>query len=285
MTVKEALMMGRKRLFEAGVANPALDSELILAYILAKDRTKLLTGDEDNLTQQQLECYHNLLVLRCRSVPIAYITGRKEFYGLNFYIKPGVLIPRPETEFVVEETLNVICPIKKPVIADICSGSGAISVAVAVNNSRAKVFASDISDIACEVATTNIKVHGVKDRVFLFSGDLWSPFEIRNITGFDVIASNPPYIPTYKLSTLPKDVKNEPKIALNGGIDGLKYYKRIVSRAPEFLKPGGRVILEIGWNQACDVKALLKNTGFLDIKIIKDYAGFDRVVSAVFLGR
>ena len=87
MTVKEALMMGRKRLFEAGVANPALDSELILAYILAKDRTKLLTDDEDNLTQQQLECYHNLLVLRCRSVPIAYITGRKEFYGLNFYIK------------------------------------------------------------------------------------------------------------------------------------------------------------------------------------------------------
>ena len=130
-----------------------------------------------------------------------------------------------------------------------------------------------------------ISKYGVKDRVFIFSGDLWSPFETRNIAGFDVIASNPPYIPTYKLSTLPKDVKNEPRIALNGGTDGLKYYRRIVSRAPEFLKPGGRVILEIGWNQACDVKALLKNTGFLDIKIIKDYAGFDRVVSAVFLGR
>jgi release factor glutamine methyltransferase len=282
VTVREALMIGRKTLTEAGTANPALDSELILGHVLAKDRLKLLTDDQENLTQQQVECYDNLLALRCQSVPIAYIIGRKEFYGLNFYIKPGVLIPRPETEFVVEETLNVVRSIKNPVIADLCFGSGAISVAIAVNNSGAKVYASDISDIACEVAKTNIKAHRVEDRVLLFSGDLWTPFETRKIRDFDVVVSNPPYIPTGELCTLPKDIKNEPQIALNGGTDGLEFYRRIVSKAPEFLKPGGRVIFEIGWNQAGDVEIILKKTGFRDIKVIKDYAGFDRVISGVF---
>jgi release factor glutamine methyltransferase len=282
VTVREALIIGRKTLTEAGVANPVLDSELILGHILAKDRLKLLTDIEGNLTQQQIIYYQNLLALRCRNVPIAYIIGRKEFYGLNFYVKPGVLIPRPETEFVVEETLNVVSSIKNPIIADLCCGSGAITVTVAVYDNRAKVYATEISDIALEVARANIKAHQVEDRVFLFSGDLWTPFETRNIRDFDVVASNPPYIPTGKLSTLPKDVKNEPQIALNGGQDGLQFYRRIVSKAHRFLKPGGRIILEIGWNQADDVSLLLGKTGYRDIKIIKDYAGFDRVVSGTF---
>jgi release factor glutamine methyltransferase len=281
VTVREALMMGRKKLTEAGAENPVLDSELILGHVLAKDRLKLLTHDEENLTQQQIECYDKLLVQRCQSVPVAYIIGRKEFYGLNFYIKPGVLIPRPETEFVVEEALNVIRPIENPVIADLCFGSGAISVAIAVNHSRAKVYASDLSDIAWEVAKTNIKAHRVEDRVLLFRGDLWSPFECGNIGEFDVVVSNPPYIPTGELFTLPKDVKNEPQIALNGGPDGLEFYRRIVSKAPEFLKPCGRIILEIGWNQADNVKTLLKESEFGDIKVIKDYGSFDRVISGV----
>jgi release factor glutamine methyltransferase len=153
---------------------------------------------------------------------------------------------------------------------------------VAVYDNRAKVYATEISDIALEVARANIRAHQVEDRVFLFSGDLWTPFETRNIRDFDVVASNPPYIPTGKLSTLPKDVKNEPQIALNGGQDGLQFYRRIVSKAHRFLKPGGRIILEIGWNQADDVSLLLGKTGYRDIKIIKDYAGFDRVVSGTF---
>lgn len=284
MKVREALMIGRKRLSDMGIANPALDSELILGYVLGKDRLKLLVDDEMSITKQQLECFNDLLALRCQSTPIAYIIGWKEFYGLNFYIKPGVLIPRPETEFLVEETLNVIYSIENPLIADLCCGSGAISVAVAVNNNRVKVYASDISDVACEVARTNIKLHGVQDRVLLMQGDLWMPFEERNIRGFDVVVSNPPYISKEELSTLPDDVKNEPQIALNGGTGGLEFYRRIVLRAPEFLKIGGRIIFEIGWNQAHDVEIMLKETGFQDIKVIKDYAGFDRVISGVFCG-
>lgn len=281
MTVREALMFGRKRLLEVGIVNPTLDTELILGHVLKTDRLKLLVNDEINLTDHQLLCYENLLAQRCRFIPIAYILGRKEFYGLNFYIKPQVLIPRPETEFVVEETLKAIAPIKNPIMAELCCGSGAISVAVAVNNSKVKVYASDVSNVACEVSRKNIKNHQVEDRVLLFLGDLWSPFKERNIGNFDVVVSNPPYIPTGQLRLLPDDVKSEPQIALNGGNDGLEFYRRIIFKTPKFLRPGGTIIFEIGWNQADDVKDLLRKMRFRNIKVIKDYAGFDRVVSAV----
>ena len=134
MTVKDALTMGRKVLVEANIANSFLDSELLLAHVLEKDRTKLLTDIEQNLTWRQVDHYRDLLTQRCQNIPIAYITGRKEFYGLNFYVRQGALIPRPETEFVVDEILNTIHHIKNPVIADLCSGIGSISIAVAVNS-------------------------------------------------------------------------------------------------------------------------------------------------------
>ena len=219
---------------------------------------------------------------RCQFVPIAYIIGRKEFYGLNFYVKKGVLIPRPETEFVVEEALKAASKISNPLIADLCSGSGAISVAIAVNSPKATVYATEISDIACEVARKNIFAHGVQDRVLLFQGDLWAPIEEREIRGLDIIVSNPPYIPSKDLKNLPNDVKNEPQLALDGGTDGLEFYRRIISRAHEFLKAGGSIILEIGWNQALEVKTLMEKEGFKDIQVVKDYAGFDRVVTGIF---
>lgn len=281
MNVREALNMGQKQLYEAGIANPALDSQLILSHVLGTNRLNLLVYDKVNLTKQQQECYGILLSQRCQFVPIAYIIGRKEFYGLNFYIKTGVLIPRPETEFVVEETLKAAGTISYPVIADLCCGSGAISVAIAVNNNKAKIYAIEISDIACEVARFNINAHDVKDRVSLFKGDLWTPLEERKIRELDIIVSNPPYIPSQELKNLPKDVKNEPRLALDGGSDGLEFYHRIVSRAPEFLKPGGRIIFEIGWNQASDVKSILEKSGFKQIKVRKDYAGFDRIITGV----
>lgn len=282
MNVREALKMGQKKLREAGVANPVLDSQLILSHVLGTDRLKLLVYDEIKLTKEQQECYGTLLAQRCQFVPIAYIIGRKEFYGLNFYVKKGVLIPRPETEFVVEEALKAASKISNPLIADLCSGSGAISVAIAVNSPKATVYATEISDIACEVARKNIFAHGVQDRVLLFQGDLWAPIEEREIRGLDIIVSNPPYIPSQDLENLPNDVKNEPQLALDGGTDGLEFYRRIISRAHEFLKAGGSIILEIGWNQALDVKTLMEKEGFKDIQVVKDYAGFDRVVTGIF---
>ncbi|NLZ53512.1 MAG: peptide chain release factor N(5)-glutamine methyltransferase [Thermoanaerobacteraceae bacterium] len=282
MNVREALNMGRKQLYEAGVASPALDSQLILSHVLGTDRIKLFVYDEINLTKKQQERYEILLAKRCRFVPIAYIIGRKEFYGLNFYIKRGVLIPRPETEFVVEEALNTAGTITNPVIADLCCGSGAISVAIAVNNKKAKVYAIEISDVACEVARRNINAHDVQDRVLLLKGDLWMPLEQSKIKELDIIVSNPPYIPTQELKSLPNDVKNEPQLALDGGSDGLEFYRRIIPRAPEFLKkPGGRIIFEIGWDQASDVKDILEKSGFKQIKVRKDYADFDRVITGV----
>ncbi|HHX23027.1 MAG: peptide chain release factor N(5)-glutamine methyltransferase [Tepidanaerobacteraceae bacterium] len=282
MTVREALILGRKKLRKVGIPNPSLDAELILSHILAIDRFKLLVDDEIKLTQEQLNNYKDLLQQRCKFIPVAYITGRKEFYGLDFYIKPGVLIPRPETEFVVDEALKAIATNKNPLIADLCCGSGAISVALAFNNKRAKVYASDISDVACEVARINVNLFGLENRVFLLFGDLWSPFKERNIRGFDVVVSNPPYIPEHELNKLPNDVKNEPQVALNGGVDGLDFYRKIVTDVSEFLKPGGTIIFEIGWDQGAKVKALLKDTGFCNVNIVKDYAGFDRVVTGIY---
>jgi release factor glutamine methyltransferase len=284
LNVREALNMGRKQLYEAGVANPALDSQLILSHVLGTNRLKLLVYDEVNLTKEQQEYYARLLAKRCQFVPIAYIIGRKEFYGLNFYIKTGVLIPRPETEFVVEEALKAAGTISNPVIADLCCGSGAISVSIAVNNQKAKIYATEISDIACKVARRNIKAYDVQDRVLLFKGDLWMPLEQRKIKELDIIVSNPPYIPSQELENLPSDVKNEPELALDGGSDGLEFYRRIITNAPKYLKPGGRIILEIGWNQASDVESIFKKNGFKQITVRKDYAGFDRVITGVFVG-
>ncbi len=283
MTVKDALTMGRKVLVDANIANSFLDSELLLAHVLEKDRTKLLTDIEQNLTWRQVDHYRDLLTQRCQNIPIAYITGRKEFYGLNFYVRQGALIPRPETEFVVDEILNTIHHIKNPVIADLCSGIGPISIAVAVNNSDVRVYATEISDVAYNLAKSNIELHQVDDRIFLFQGDLWDPLQMNNIRKLHVVAANPPYIPTSDLALLPKDVKHEPQIALNGGQDGLKFYKRIASKVREFLKPNGKIVFEIGWNQAKDVGLILKKAGFKDIKVTKDYTGLDRVVSGLLV--
>jgi len=281
VNVREALNIGKRRLCEAGVANPNLDSQLILSHVLETDRIKLFVYDKAELTKEQIEHYNKLLEQRCRFVPVAYIIGRKEFYGLNFYVKEGVLIPRPETEFVVEEALRAASTLSNPVIADLCCGSGAISVAIAVNNKDVKIFAVDISETACEVARFNIDAHDVGDQVLLYKGNLWEPLEERKVKGLDIIVSNPPYIPTQELKDLPNDVKREPQLALDGGYDGLEFYRRIISRAPEFLKAGGRVIFEIGWNQASDVKNILKKYGFKQIQVRKDYAGYDRVITGI----
>ncbi|MDN5312048.1 MAG: release factor glutamine methyltransferase [Thermoanaerobacteraceae bacterium] len=281
MKIREVLKMARRKLSESGVENSGLDAELLLAYALSLDRLRLLVNDEAQLSVEETACFEKLLDLRCGHVPVAYITGHKEFFGLDISVGPGVLIPRPETEFAVEESLRVTKNLKKPRAVDLCCGSGAIAVAVAVNHPNAIVFASDISEIAGKYTKDNARKHHVENRVFFIKGDLWRPFEEKNLGQFDLIVSNPPYIPEDEMGNLPEDIKKEPEIALNGGMDGLDYYKRIISKAPQFLKSGGHIILEIGWNQAAVVRDLLKANDFKEIKVIKDYAGYDRVVSAI----
>ena len=279
MKVREALTEGTNILAAKEIENPALDSQIILGYVLKKDRLYLLTHDDIMLSSEQADAFNKLLKLRCRHIPIAYIIGEKEFYGIKLHVKPGVLIPRPETEFAVEETLNAILDIKKPKVADICCGSGAISVAIAANNQNVRIYASDISDISCEITRINVNSYNLQDRIFVLKGDLLEPFKENNIRDFDVIVSNPPYIPKSELANLPPDVKNEPESALNGGLDGLMFYRKIAFEAPRFLKPQGKIIFEIGWNQAEAVRKILLANGFTAISVVKDYAGFDRVIS------
>lgn len=280
MVVQEALILGIKTLNEIDIPNPALDSQLILSFVLEKDRLALLTDRQAKLSKEQQTQYSKLLALRCKHMPIAYITGQKEFYGLKFYVNPEVLVPRPETEFAVEEVLQFIASLETPRVADICCGSGAIGVSIAVNNKNAKVYASDISEACRQVTIKNAKIHDVDDRIFFIQGDLLVPFEKMGIGNFDVIVSNPPYIPSKEIKLLPEDVKQEPKLALDGGLCGLEMYRRIILLAPKQLRPGGKIVFEIGWNQGEAVKALLKASGFENIRVLKDYAGLDRIVSA-----
>lgn len=278
MTVREALLLGKRCLKNANIPAWHLDAELILSHILEVSRLELIVYHERTVSKEEFKLFWRFLKLRADHVPVAYIVGHKEFYGLDLAVEPGILIPRPETEFLVEKSLAIIAKMDKPRIADICCGSGAIAVAIAVNNKKVKVFASDISPLAQKLTEKNSKAHNVEDRVIFLKGNLFSPFARKNISNLDLIVSNPPYIPKAQLDYLPKDVKKEPKLALDGGEDGLNFYRIISKKAAIYLKPGGHLILEIGWNQARDVKKLLEQEDFMGIEIMKDYAGFDRVV-------
>lgn len=281
MIVREAISWAQHQLSQKGIEKSILEAEVILGYVMGWDRLRLYMEPNWELTQKQKTKYEQLIELRMQHIPVAYIIGKKEFYGIEMAVGQGVLIPRPETELLVEKVLDFISPLEKPRIADICCGSGAIAVAVAVNNTKAVVYASDISQDAEKYTTTNIEKHQVGGRVFFIRGDLWQPFEQRGIKNLDLVVSNPPYIPSEKLESLPPDVKREPRLALDGGSAGVEYYDRLIERAPEFLKPRGGIIFEIGWNQADMVKNMLLSAGFFQVEVTKDYAGLDRVISAV----
>lgn len=281
MIIRDVLIEGKRCLEKCDISNPNLDAEVLMCYLLGIDRSRLFVVIDERISKKDYIKYKKLIDLRSKFVPISYITGKKEFYGLNFFVEPGVLIPRPETEFVVDKCLDFIKKRKSPKVADICCGSGVISVTVAVFNRSTKVFASDISDLAGKLTCKNSKYHNVEERVVFLKGNLFEPYEEANLNNFDIIVSNPPYIATKDLEKLPRDVKEEPKIALDGGIDGLDFYRKIIYDAPKYLKPFGCLVLEIGWNQALQVKDMLKKAGFGDVEVTKDYAGFDRVVSGV----
>ncbi|MCF6096139.1 peptide chain release factor N(5)-glutamine methyltransferase [Thermovorax subterraneus] len=280
MNVLEGLNYGKKVLLEAGVENPLLDAEVILSHVLGVRRMDLYLEPRRELKEEEIKTYEALIEKRSSRIPVAYITGKKEFFTLEFFVKEGVLIPRPETEFLVEEVLNRISSIKTPKVAELCCGSGAVAISIAFFKKDAIVYASDISERAGEVTMLNAAKHGVEDRVRFLRGDLWQPFEKEGLKGFDVVVANPPYIPSNELENLPPEVKKEPREALDGGPDGLDFYRRIITGAPKFLKSRGSIVLEIGNDQRERVCSFLKGECFEDIRIIKDYGGFERVIAA-----
>ena len=252
-----------------GSDSPRLDAEVMLAHVLGYERVQLYTHYEDVVGERARGEYRDLVRRRSEGTPVAYLVGRKEFYSLRFDVTPAVLIPRPETEFVVMEFLAAVKEIEGPTAIDVGTGSGCIAVA-----------AIAASADALDVARRNAARHAVADRIEFLEGDLLAPLAGR--PAVDVIVSNPPYIATAEVEALDPGVRDfEPRLALDGGVDGLDAYRRIAAQAPPLLKSGGRLILEIGFSQDAEVAAIIESTpGLRFSATVRDLQGHPRVVLA-----
>jgi release factor glutamine methyltransferase len=270
LTLKQALRRAREVLSQNGVEDAPLESELLLRHILKIDRVGLYIDLEKELTPRQEQAFLNLLKRRLSGEPAAYITGHREFYGLEFRVSPDVLIPRPESELLVEKTIAIAKNRPLPLIADIGTGSGAIAISLALELPRAKVYANDISAAALKTARLNCRRHGVADRVLLLKGNLLEPLP----EPVDIIVANLPYVRQSELNP-----QSEPPLALDGGADGTEIIEKLCRQAEGRLKPGGWLLLEIGQGQGEAVRAILHNIfpgG--TIELFPDLAGIERVV-------
>lgn len=264
---------------EKGVDNPRLDAEVLLSHILGKDRLYLYVHFDQPLAKEELKAFREMVKKRAARMSVAYIVGRKEFMGLDFIVSPAVLVPRPDTEILVEAVSNRLRDATAPKILDIGTGSGAILVSLLKVLSNAKGIAVDISPDALAVAKENAVRLGVSERAAFYLGDLFTPFEGKV---FDCIVSNPPYIPDGDITLLAPEVCGEPHLALFGGKDGLDFYRRIIKRAPEYLAAGGLLAVEVGIGQAPKVALLAEESKALRTKaLLKDYGGIERVVLMV----
>lgn len=277
-SVGELIRLSAQYLSEKGCDSPRLDAEVLLAHVLGVSRVELYLNLDKPLNNQEVDDYRILIGRRGQRIPVAYLTGRKEFYSLPLTVQPGVLIPRPETELLVEKVIELTADFlgqKDPVsILDLGTGSGAIALALACESSSIRVTAVDISPTALQTAEHNAEQLGVGDQIRIVQSDLF-----ENVDGtYAVICSNPPYIPSQELLNLQPELSVEPAVALDGGEDGLIFYGRIMDQAASFLKQPGFVVLEIGWDQGDAVREIGETRGFQWLETIPDYAGLDRVV-------
>jgi release factor glutamine methyltransferase len=277
----------------AGIETARLDAECLLAHILASPRWRLVAERGRRLTPGEFGRYLALLQRRERREPLAYLLGMREFWSLLLAVSPGVLVPRPETETLVETTLAAVhedrlgAAAGAPVILELCTGAGGIAIALARELPHATILATDVSRRALRVARENATTHGVVDRITFLRGDLWRALDGRGSVGpADLIVSNPPYIPSAVIPTLMPEVQWEPRQALDGGEDGLEFHRAIIAGAPVRLRPGGCLLLEIGADQAESVTRLAgESGGFEETRVVQDLAGRDRVVVARRRGR
>lgn len=266
---------GQRRLAAAGVEEAAVDAWLLFSYDKKVDRTWYLLNRTKAASGEEQEAYLKLIARRCERVPLQHITGEQEFMGLPFRVTPDVLIPRQDTEVLVEECLRHLAP--GNVFLDLCTGSGCILVSLLHYAKGTAGTGADLSGKALSVAKGNVEANGVEAR--LVQGDLFEP-----VTGtFDLIVSNPPYIASAEIETLAPEVReHEPRMALDGTADGLFFYRRIVQESPSYLKEGGWLCMEIGYDQGAAVRQLMEAQGFATVSVIKDLAGLDRVVSGCY---
>ncbi len=287
LSVRAALLWGGRVLGQAGIENGRLDAEVLLRYLLDLEKEQLYLSAGAPIGAGQEARFRELLLRRARREPVAYITGRKEFWSLDFVVTPAVLIPRPETELLVEVALQYVeQPARRSSVRvlDAGTGSGAISVCLAKVKPAAEIVAVDISPVALDVALINARLHGVAGRIRFLTGDIFAPIKPLG-KRFDVIVSNPPYVRTGELSTLAPEInKWEPMIALDGGADGIDFYRRIIGEAHEYLAPGGAIVLEIGADMGPAVAELFAcSGGYRPATVYRDYSGKDRVIAAMRL--
>ena len=276
MTIKEIIIRYSKELEEIS-PTPRLDVETLLQKVLDVDRLYILLNLDKSLSDDEEKLFNKFIEERLSNRPIAYIVENREFMGLDFYVKEGVLIPRPDTEVLVEEVIE-LCKDKGPInILDIGTGSGAITVSLAKYLVNAKITSVDISDIALEIGEKNAQSNDVDDRITFIKSDLFT--NIDKDMKFDIIVSNPPYIKKEVIETLDKQVKDfEPYNALEGGIDGLDFYRAITTQGKNYLNKGGILAYEVGHDQSEDVSKLMEKDGYTNIYTRKDLQQIDRVV-------
>jgi release factor glutamine methyltransferase len=278
MKVFEALFQAISTLEET-TPHPKLEAERLLSFLLKSDRSHILTHYQDELDAPSLSRFFSWVRDRNQGKPIQYITGVQEFRGLEFQVTSEVLIPRPETELVVEQALQCTMD-RDSLVIDCCTGSGCIAVALAVESLQAKVSAVDLSIPALKVAMRNAGTHGVLDRIRFLAGDLLAPLNSRMAGKIDCVVSNPPYVSEVDFPGLQREVREwEPKLALVAGNNGLAVYDRLIPQAICFLREQGHLILEIGYNMRNTVTSLF-GTGWRSVTVQEDFSGIPRVVVA-----
>ena len=281
MTIKDIIVKYSKELEEIS-PTPRLDVETLLQKVLGVDRLYILLNLERVLSEDEEQLFNKFINERLNNRPIAYIVENREFMGLDFFVKEGVLIPRPDTEVLVEEVIELAKKKDAKNILDIGTGSGAITISLAKYLENVKVTSVDISDIALEIGKRNAISNEVDDRINFVKSDLFT--NIDKETKFDIIVSNPPYIKREVIDTLDKQVKDyEPYNALEGGVDGLDFYRAITKQAKNYLKKGGILAYEVGHDQSEDVSKLMEMDGYTNIYTLKDLQQIDRVVIGTVL--
>lgn len=272
MNYREAFETGKGTLAAAGIEEAELDARLLLEEICGTDRNTLLVHGDRNVTEEELAQYKEMLEKRSAHIPLQQIIGRQSFMGLEFYVDENVLIPRQDTELLVEEALQELHDGMR--ILDMCTGSGCILLSLLKYSNDCEGIGADISEEALKVAERNRVQLGLKNAAFIRS-DLFEAVEGK----FDLLVSNPPYICSDVIDTLMPEVReHEPRQALDGSADGLHFYRRILAECRTYLKPGGILLFEIGYDQGEAVKRLMEENGFLEVEVKKDYGGLDRVV-------
>jgi release factor glutamine methyltransferase len=282
-TIAEAIAEGVRRLAEARVDEARRTAGVLLGNLLGVDHAYLIARSDDEIDDAGYQSYLALIERRAAGEPLQYITGHQEFYGLDFLVTPDVLIPRPETEFLVERVIRLARELREdsPLIVDVGTGSGCVAVTVARKVPQARLIATDVSSAAIDVARRNAERNSVADRIEFLFGDLLAPLAERGLEdAVDILASNPPYVDEGKPELIQREVRDwEPRQALFGGPDGLDFYRRLISDGHGYVKPGRHLVFEIGFSQLESIKGLIEKSRWKLVDVTRDLQGIPRTLT------